>query len=392
MNALALLWQASTLPLPAVDWSLADLLLRGTLVLTVVLIVLRLLQRRSAALQHLAGLIGCIALLALPLVMSLAPAWLGFLPGTAFFGAQAGSGAGSSAPVVAIVRTLLAVWAAGTLFMFARLLVGQAFLSRTFARAAPLQALSLDAVALHHGLTTRTEVRASSEIDVPLAFGILQPKILLPESALRWSQERLRVVLLHETAHLQRLDPAAQLITLVACCVYWFHPLAWRVARHLALARERACDDRVLGAGSDADRYARQLVRIAESLAGRRPPLPAVAMARPSQLRSRLTALLDTSADRRTVRLQDAALVLIIGLLVLSPLSAVGTRAAAGTSEPERVAVPATGHGHRGTTTGHASGDHGHQSGHGSGHGAGHTAGHGGHSGHASGDHGSGDP
>jgi len=97
----------------------------------------------------------------------------------------------------------------------------------------------------------RSTVLHSDEVHQPAAFG---RRILLPMSARGWSDDKLRIVLLHEQAHVERRDTLHGIISDVACAVYWFHPLAWIVAHRAGLERERACDDRVLNAGVAADR------------------------------------------------------------------------------------------------------------------------------------------
>jgi len=100
---------------------------------------------------------------------------------------------------------------------------------------------------------------------MPLTWGILRPVVLLPEGAREWPPARLRSVLLHELVHVERLDLLAQAIAQAACCLYWFHPLAWMAARQLRKERERACDDLVLSAGARPVTYADQLLEIARS-------------------------------------------------------------------------------------------------------------------------------
>ena len=40
-------------------------------------------------------------------------------------------------------------------------------------------------------------------------------------------------VLAHERMHVQRADCLVALIAEINCCLYWFHPLAWWLKRHL---------------------------------------------------------------------------------------------------------------------------------------------------------------
>jgi beta-lactamase regulating signal transducer with metallopeptidase domain len=379
-----------------------DFLLRGTLVMLVALGAMAALRRRSAALRHFIGMVGILGLLALPLGMLILPADLALLPSLRSL-LLGGGGSGGAPPVVpwGPIRAVLAVlWLAGGAFFLARFLRARRALQGFFRRARQpeslAQPLALAARAL--GAASSARLRVSPEVDVPLTFGLTTPQILLPAASASWTEERLEMVLLHELAHVRRLDMVNQCVCLAACCLYWFHPLVWALARRLDLERERACDDLVLGCRGDALVYARQLVDIAESLRGRPVSAFGVAMARPSQLRRRLTALLDAEADRRGTSLLQGAAAIALGAAVILPLGALASgEAATAPSMEERWEMEdgagseaMVGHGAEGhRSSGHQSSGHqasGHRpSGHRpSGHQSpGHQS-----SGHASGDHG----
>ena len=131
--------------------------------------------------------------------------------------------------------------------------------------------------------------------------------MILPANAATWSDERARVVLTHELAHIRRADWIVQLSAEVFRAVYWFNPLLWIACRRLRLESERACDDEVMRQGVEGSDYANHLVELARALGQRRFSwFPAPAMARPSSLERRVLAMLNERVNRapisRTVR------------------------------------------------------------------------------------------
>jgi len=152
---------------------------------------------------------------------------------------------------------------------------------------------------------------------VPITWGWRRPRILLPARATQWSRARLQVVLSHELAHVARGDWAVLLAAEGLRALHWFNPLSWIVGRRLRIESERACDDEVLAGGVDAARYAEHLLALARDAHGRRPWLPAPAMARPSSLEGRIHAMLNTTLNRRPLS-RPARTATVAALLALA--------------------------------------------------------------------------
>lgn len=120
----------------------------------------------------------------------------------------------------------------------------------------------------------------------------MQSKVLLPSGAAAWPDERIRVVVAHELAHVRRCDWLVLIGAELLRSVYWFNLLLWVACARLRHESERACDDAVLRLGIGGTSYAAHLLDLARAFAAhRRVWLPAAAIARPSRLERRIAAM-----------------------------------------------------------------------------------------------------
>ena len=227
-------------------------------------------------------------------------------------------------------RAILFAWAAGALLIVGRLALG-ILAVRWMARGgqrvleAPWMKMAI-ALASQVGVSSNITFLRTTRGSMPMACGLLHPAVIMPAEADEWPPERVRVVLLHELAHVKRRDCLTHALAQLACAVHWFNPLVWIAARQVRTERERACDDLVLAAGTEAPDYADQLLEIARAMRGDRPALLAgagLAMAHRSQLEGRLMAILDPRVPHaRLTRLRAAAASAACCLAVV-PLAAV---------------------------------------------------------------------
>lgn len=237
----------------------------------------------------------------------------------------------SSVPAVAS-----ALWLAGTLLLLGRRLRASRRLRllarRSLAPPHPGWQALLDRQARELGVRRPVRLLLSSESDVPLTWGVIAPRVLLPAAATGWTEQRLTVVLLHELAHVRRFDFLTRWLAQLSCALYWWNPLVWLAARRLYAAAECACDDQVLGAGARPSQYAGDLLQIAAAIRTR-PAVAttpadagieaaALAMARRSHLEARLTAILDPRHRRRSVGALGGALALLGCVSSLLPIAA----------------------------------------------------------------------
>ncbi len=173
------------------------------------------------------------------------------------------------------------------------------------------------------GLRECPQLVLADEFRVPFTAGVFRPVIVLPTAAIEWSIDKLSMVIAHEMAHVERRDVFWHWIGRLAICVAWFNPLVWFAAKRGFLDRERACDDRVIGAGFDKIRYSQCLVEVAAAISGRMVPTAAAVSMTEPPLKQRLQWILSPTADRsrETTRLRGlliasfSCLALILGTI-----------------------------------------------------------------------------
>lgn len=167
-----------------------------------------------------------------------------------------------------IAVAIVAVWLLGALFVLIRLIVSLLHLERLKKDALPVAVeyraqLSRWNAATKGSRTVR--LCRSGEIAIPIAVGLFDAMILIPERFLdELEPADVDRIVLHELAHLRRADDWINAIERLASALLFFNPgIAWLVAQ-LDLEREVACDDWVLQQ-NDPLPYANCLAKVVET-------------------------------------------------------------------------------------------------------------------------------
>ena len=301
------------------------------------------LRRRSAALRHWVLAMGIACAAAVPILTSVVPAWsLPFATPTAFsryedsfteVASPAPASARGAASVPAAERApatasspggfdlfgaARTMWLAGAGLGLSILLVGMLRLGWLAVHARRITDgrwynLS-EEISRVYGLNRPVTLLESSHPSLLVTWGLARPKVILPAAAAAWTDERARVVLSHELAHIRRGDWIVQLSAELLRAIYWFNPLLWLACRRLRLESEHACDDEVMNRGVEGTDYATHLIDLARTLNQRRQTwFPAPAMARPSSLERRVRAMLNVHCNRGPIsRVTRAAIFLLL--------------------------------------------------------------------------------
>jgi TonB family protein len=317
-----------------------DLTIRSSIVLSIGLLAALLLRRRSAALRHHVLAVALFAAAALvPLTLTL-PAWELPIPvrppeaiavriepdGSAGSFPQTGD-AGRTPGDATLVPAMAVVWAIGFLAGAGGLLAGLVRLARLAARAEPVRDRRWRRLVRHvsesFGIERPVILLQTDRPNLLATWGFIRPRVLLPAHARGWSDERIRVVLRHELAHVRRRDWMIQICAEALRSLCWYNPLVWMVCARLRRESEQACDDLVLDAGVPARDYAAHLLELARLCRGSgRPWASAMPMARPSTLERRIAAMLNPAVNRRTLSGRAVAVTAVLLLGVTLPAAA----------------------------------------------------------------------
>lgn len=162
---------------------------------------------------------------------------------------------------------LSALWAAGSIFLLCRWLYRYHLFANAVRASDPIEAgREVRALRRARGLLNmhrEVSIRLSDTIGEPGVWGVRHSVIVLPKKMVgHFSQKELEAVILHEMAHVTRHDNLIGNISMVLCCLFWFHPLVWWIDSKLLAERERACDDRVLQLVKPSRVYAAGLIKV----------------------------------------------------------------------------------------------------------------------------------
>lgn len=270
-------------------------------------------------------------LIALPLVMAIAPGLpLALLPAVEAAGDLAVAPvvwAGAVEPVQGVALSgsilwpsvgdlALWAWAGGAALVLGRFALGVWTLSRWTRSGQGVNAAAWTAPLDRIPSARRPRLVASAAVGAPLSWGLPPGVVLIGMDQLA-RPETARAVLAHELAHLQRGDWAFLILSRLSLGLFWFNPLVWMLHAALSARSEEAADAVAVGE-VDPRTYARALVDLASDFT----PPAALGMAGPAEtLTRRIACIMKTSAP---LRRRPLAMALTVGALigVATPIAA----------------------------------------------------------------------
>ncbi|MBX2799156.1 MAG: hypothetical protein KTR31_15895 [Myxococcales bacterium] len=246
--------------LDAWAWALLHFLWQGALIAAVAEVALRSLSVNPARIRYGVAC-GAMALMVLAPVLTMAV--LVGAPGHTVSALSLAPATTAAAP--AWTAALVLAWALGVGGLLGRTALGLWAIQRLRTQSiAPSAAVAARFRELSERMGSGfVQLRLVADATVPMAVGWLKPAVLLPASLLaRLPPDQLEALLLHELAHVRRMDWLVNLAQSLAETLLFYHPAVWWLSRRIRHERELCCDEAVLACGSSSLSYAKALARV----------------------------------------------------------------------------------------------------------------------------------
>ena len=222
-------------------------------------------------------------------------------------------------PNATLLTTVVALWLAGVLLCFGRLLGGWWRVRRLHRAALSMSQsnwqLAAARLAASLGLRRNVQIVDSELVDTPTLIGWLRPVILLPIAALaNLTPSQVEAILAHELAHVRRHDYLVNLLQTVAETLLFYHPAVWWVSRQIRTEREHCCDEVAVTTCGNAVDYAAALEQLERSR-GRDVGFAIAATAGP--LLERVRRVLQVPADDQRPAANLGVLMALVVLIIV---------------------------------------------------------------------------
>lgn len=126
--------------------------------------------------------------------------------------------------------------------------------------------LFVEKISLQLGISRKVRIFLSDVVKTPLTVGFLKPLILVPVATVNYlNTQQMEAVILHELAHIKRLDYLFNLFLALVEAGLFFNPFMQLINQQIKKERENCCDDWVLKYDYCAASYARALLQIASN-------------------------------------------------------------------------------------------------------------------------------
>jgi beta-lactamase regulating signal transducer with metallopeptidase domain len=261
-------------------WTLLHFLWQGTAVAALAAVLLTLCRRASA--RYVLAVGALIVMLAAPVATFLFLTSSGTsAPAKAFpvtesqytsaanLAARASYGFSRLSPSPSTLPWLVEAWLLGVAFFSLRSAGGFLLLERERRKqstTASTRVLEVcQTLQRRLGLNRAVRYCECAWLQAPAVIGWFRPIVLLPVTALTGlSEEQLQSIIVHELAHIQRLDPFVNVFQISVETLLFYHPAVWWLNKRIRAEREHCCDDVAVSLCGNPVEYARALTLMEE--------------------------------------------------------------------------------------------------------------------------------
>src|SRR3989442_1373586 len=205
-------------------------MIKGSIILMIAFCLTAFLRRRSAAERHMVWVAAIGSAGLIPIMSFLLPSWqsdlvrrvAGVLPAisetnpfrTAPYSVDVVMHPETIEPAaLSAPHILFVVWAIGACLAALIFVAGTARLVRVGLRAEPVSDPFFKKIVIDlsyaYGLRRPIRLLRSADNSMPVTWGARRPRVLLPGCAADWSEDRKRIVLAHELAHIRRHETSS---------------------------------------------------------------------------------------------------------------------------------------------------------------------------------------
>ncbi|MHB1205638.1 MAG: M56 family metallopeptidase [Rhodospirillaceae bacterium] len=230
----------------------------------------------------------------------------------------------TSAPTSPWLNWLVVLWLAGVALLSLRVVggwyVADSLRRRDVTPLPPALRARFERLRIRLGISRPVQFLQSAIVNAPAVVGWLRPVILIPVSAvIGLTQAQLEAVIIHELAHIRRLDALANVMQMAVETVLFYHPAVWWISRRVRIEREHCCDDVAVSMSGDAFEFAKALASLEEWRTLSSPLALPMLAANGGVLKHRISRLLGLNIRTSSVSVMGVAgvgLVCLIGSVV----------------------------------------------------------------------------
>jgi beta-lactamase regulating signal transducer with metallopeptidase domain len=313
-------------------YSAYDIAIKSLIVSGVILAALLVVRKRSASLKSYIVDCGLFLLLAMPLIslLGLFEVTQQNIPVTVLpdYSAQLQElppvSTNTYTGIVDLTEVMSIIYVIGAGVLLLRLLFGVLRL-KSFAKIEASDGdfwqIAFDKASKKIGYNSKINLLLNPNLNSPVSWGIIRPTIMVSQST-NLSAIEAEAIIMHELAHIKRMDWIRTIVTHIVQAVFWFNPIVWLLVKNASQLREEAVDDMVINAQFNGPDYAQMLVDMARAEFRPKFIMANGVMQNENGLKARIGRILNSRVNRNSI---NNKAIFIVLLALFASVGVVGT-------------------------------------------------------------------